>query len=90
VRIYRTVREQLSTNWYDEEDLLHTAAQSRATVESPVVIHLLPSFTAAEATLVQRLAQENHVLVNVGITGDATVDDVTATAMVVGQLLQYA
>ena len=84
VRIFRLVHERLSSNWYDEEDLLTVAADIIASAEGklpqPVVIHLLPKFTSGEIALVRAPADNAQLLVNVGITGDAEADEATAAA----------
>ena len=84
VRIFRLVHERLSSNWYDEEDLLTVAADIIASAEGklpqPVMIHLLPKFTSGEIALVRAPADNAQLLVNVGITGDAEADEATAAA----------
>ena len=84
VRIQRTARERLASDWYDEEDLLSAASDlltSHEVVQNdPVVIHLLPSFTVGEAALVKALADGGQLTVNVGITGVPDVDGTTAEA----------
>lgn len=81
VRIQRSARERLSSEWYDEEDLLSEAslllASRSVPLRNPVIVHLLSAFTAGEAALVNALAGVGQVMVNVGITGDADVDDAT-------------
>jgi ATP-dependent helicase/nuclease subunit B len=78
IRIHRVARLQLSTNWYDEEDLLMAAASvvmsSDALSAGPVVVHLLTSFTSGEEALVSALASRGRLVVNVGFTGDAEAD----------------
>lgn len=79
VRIHRSTRERLSAKWYDEEDLLSAAADlvisGDARSAAPVVIHLMPTFTAGEQALVKALAHQGQLIVNVALTGDAGVDD---------------
>lgn len=84
IRIQRTARDQLAPNWYDEEDLL-SAASALLTAgvvmqTSPVVLHLLTSFTAGEAAIVNALNGKDRLVVNVAITGDPDVDAATAAA----------
>lgn len=84
IRIQRSSHAQLAPNWYDEEDLLSAAAVLLATGEvgqtSPVVLHLLTSFTNGEAGLVAALNDLHRLIVNVGITGDDDADAATAAA----------
>ena len=84
VRIQRIVPERLSSKWYDEEDLLSTAASIVASGDTqstdPVIIHLVPTFTSGEAALVRALADRGRLLVNVGVTGDPEADDATVAA----------
>lgn len=84
IRIHRMVRERLSSSWYDEEDLLVTAAKTltagKARYATPVVIHLVPAFTAGEADLINALDAQAQVIVNVGLTGDLEADTATIEA----------
>lgn len=83
VRIQRAAREHLASDWYDEEDLLSLASSLLASqavqVKDPAIVHLLSSFTAGEAALVNALAAQGQLVVNVGTTGDPDVDDATDT-----------
>ena len=78
VRIHRAVRDRLANAWHDEEDLLGAAADALRSGAGPdigpVIIHLLPDLTAGETALLQALAIERQLLVNVGVTGDADAD----------------
>lgn len=84
VRIQRATRERLSSDWYDEEDLLNEAASLLAShavvLRDPVVLHLLSSFTAGEAALVTALAKVGQLMVNAGLTGEPDVDQTTIAA----------
>ncbi|GAB3034207.1 PD-(D/E)XK nuclease family protein [Mycobacterium bourgelatii] len=80
VRIFHLVRERLSSEWYDEEDLLTAAAhiaRSGGAALVSTVLHLLPTLTAGEVALVRALANHAQLFVNVGFTGDAEVDNAT-------------
>lgn len=84
IQIQRSARTQLAPNWYDEEDLLSTAAALLMAGEvkqpSPVVLHLLTSFTAGEAAMIAALDDHHRVIVNVGVVGDHDADAATAAA----------
>ena len=84
IRIQRLTREQISDNWYDEVDLLTTAAKLIAAGQrehaQPVVVHLVHKFTAGEAELIKALSEAGDLVINVGITGDPNADDATAAA----------
>jgi hypothetical protein len=76
VRVARRVRTDLSPAWYDEHDLVHaaTTAINEGAVVGPLVVHLLQDLSPAGAGLLQTLSRRQPVIVNVGLTGDATAD----------------
>lgn len=84
VRIQRQARQRVMQSWYDEEDLLASAAAALvagdAHIPNPVILHLVPSLTAGEASLVRALSDDSRLTINVGLTGDADVDSATASA----------
>jgi hypothetical protein len=82
VRVARKVRTDLSPAWHDEHDLVRAATavvQEGASV-GPVIVHLLQDLSPAGAKLLQALAQRQQVVVNVGITGNASADQHVLTA----------
>lgn len=84
VRLFRIVREHLSPEWYDEEDLLSTAARIVASgddySQSPIVVQLLPTLTAGELAFLHALADQFQLSINIGLTGDAEADHATVAA----------
>lgn len=92
VRIHWQVRERLSCDWFDEEDLLSVAAD-RVTAgdvpaTGPVVVHLIPEFTSGEAALLRALGVRGDLSVDVGLTGDAETDaTITETYRLAGMEL---
>lgn len=86
VRIHRAVRQQLSQDWYDEEDLLAVASVGVAAPGAPILIHLLPELSANETAFVHALAVATEVRINVGLTGDVDVDEATVSAYLRAEL----
>ncbi|MGY1709116.1 hypothetical protein ACI8AC_06350 [Geodermatophilus sp. SYSU D00758] len=80
VRLYGDVRAALSPGWYDETDLLRTAAElcrrhpERTTEVGAVVLYLPQQLTRAEADLVHALAAGGQLRVVAGLTGHAKAD----------------
>jgi ATP-dependent helicase/nuclease subunit B len=76
VRVARQMWTALRPAWYDEHDLVRaaTAAVSEDATVGPVIVHLLQDLSPAAAELLRTLARHHAVLVNVGITGDASAD----------------
>ena len=84
VRVSEAVRAALGPDWYDERDLLLTAAESvdeRGWSGEPLIVHLLQHVSAAEAALLQALARQQRVIVNIGMCGDAAADHPVTRAM---------
>lgn len=84
IRIDRAARERLADAWFDEDDLLGKAAallaSGDARTNNPVVVHLASTFTTGESALVNALARQGSLAINIGLTGDTAVDDATSKA----------
>lgn len=84
VRLHRAVRARLERAWYDEEDLLTTAA-TQAPAAAPdlgaVVVHLPERLTRHAATLLRALAEHLPVTVVAATTGLPAADAEVARSL---------
>lgn len=78
VRLCRDAHQRVAANWYDEVDLLVAATEElqRASHHelAPVVFHLLPELTTAQAGFLSALASRGPIRINVGLTGNTDAD----------------
>ncbi|GAB3488134.1 hypothetical protein GCM10027572_08470 [Flexivirga lutea] len=76
-RIHQSVWAALADDWYDEVDLLRTAADVVKEAEDlpPVIVYLPGNLLPAELDLLRALGTTTDVHVVLGLTGDARADD---------------
>ncbi|MBN1093327.1 PD-(D/E)XK nuclease family protein [Blastococcus sp. TML/M2B] len=80
IRLYRDVRDGLTSSWYDETDLLRAATDiatsepQRVAEIGTVVLYLPQALTQAEAGFVQALSGTGQLRVVAGLTGNAKAD----------------
>lgn len=85
VRIHRRVGEILAPAWHDEHDLVEAATVALENgpqqVLAPVIVHLPQTLTTAGAAFLGALADTGTVRVVVGLSGEASADEVLHRAL---------
>src|SRR5207237_1784365 len=86
VRLHRATRQRLAGEWYDEQDLMASAAAHLPQGGlGPVVVYLPQRLTAGGAALLRAVGEESDVVVLAGSTGVIRADAQVVAA--VGRLI---
>src|SRR4051812_2263433 len=76
VRLHRATRERLAEAWYDEQDLMASAAGNLpAAGLGPVIVYLPQRLTASGAALFRAVAATSDVVVLAALTGAPAADE---------------